>query len=82
MRETKNDIEALRSRIKSSDATPRAVVESSVNAAEKLNDPLNAFLEIDRNGALKRADSLAGHRGALAGIPMAIKDNIDRKSVV
>ena len=76
MSATKNDIEALRSRIKSGDATARAVVESSVNAAEKVNESLNAFLEIDRQGALKRAESLAGHAGALAGIPIAIKDNI------
>ena len=76
MSETKNDIAALRNRISGGETTARAVVESSVNAAEKFSEPLNAFLEIDRNGALKRAESLAGHEGALAGIPIAIKDNI------
>ena len=75
MSETKNGIEALRNRIASGATTARAVTDSSVSAAEKLNEPLNAFLQIDRNGALKRAESIAG-QGALAGIPIAIKDNI------
>jgi aspartyl-tRNA(Asn)/glutamyl-tRNA(Gln) amidotransferase subunit A len=59
--------------------TARRAVESSLDAAEKLNDSLNAFLEIDRSGALKRAETIAnqaGREGSLAGIPIAIKDNI------
>jgi aspartyl-tRNA(Asn)/glutamyl-tRNA(Gln) amidotransferase subunit A len=59
--------------------TARRAVESSLDAAEKLNDSLNAFLEIDRSGALKRAETIAnqaGREGLLAGIPIAIKDNI------
>jgi aspartyl-tRNA(Asn)/glutamyl-tRNA(Gln) amidotransferase subunit A len=54
-------------------------VESSVAAAEKFNESLNAFLQIDRAGALKRAESLAGNEDdgdSLTGIPIAIKDNI------
>ena len=62
--------------ISSGEITPRQAVESSLNAAEKLNQSLNAFLEIDRSGALKRAESLNGQEGVLAGIPIAIKDNI------
>lgn len=62
----------------------RAEVEAAVNAAEKCNDELNAFLEIDRGGALKRADAIDETRKAtkppalprLNGIPIAIKDNI------
>lgn len=76
MSETKNDIEGLRGRIGGGETTPRAVIASSLNAAEKLDDELNAFLEIDRNGALNRAESLNGNEGALAGVPLAIKDNI------
>src|SRR5688572_12465689 len=61
--------------------TARTAVESAVSSAERLNDELNAFLEIDRAGALKRADAIdektkAGDAPALAGIPVAIKDNI------
>lgn len=78
MSDIKN-IEALRKSIAGGETTARAVVELSVKAAEKLNEPLNAFLEIDGTGALKRAEALAGHEGggeSLAGIPIAIKDNI------
>jgi aspartyl-tRNA(Asn)/glutamyl-tRNA(Gln) amidotransferase subunit A len=56
----------------------RQTVEFSINAAEKLNDTLNAFLQIDREGALRRAEEIegSGHGGPLAGIPIAVKDNI------
>lgn len=48
-------------------------VEQSITAAENLNEKLNAFLEIDRAGALERA---ASANGPLAGVPVAVKDNI------
>ena len=57
----------------------RQTVEFSINAAEKLNETLNAFLEIDRDGALKRADAIdKSHTDplSLAGVPVAVKDNI------
>ena len=56
----------------------RQTVEFSITAAEKLNDTLNAFLQIDRDGALQRAKEVeqGGHGGTLAGIPIAVKDNI------
>ena len=45
-----------------------------------LNDSLNAFLEIDRDGALDRAAQVDAKSDksslALAGVPFAIKDNI------
>ena len=50
-------------------------VEFSIDAAERLNETLNAFLEIDREGALRRAAGV-GKDGPLAGVPVAIKDNI------
>ena len=56
----------------------RKQVEFSLSAAEKLNETLNAFLEIDRDGALARADDIqrSGNSLPLAGVPIAIKDNI------
>jgi len=51
----------------------RQRVEAAVSAAEKLNDSLNAFLAIDREGALQRAENSSG---PLAGIPVAVKDNL------
>ena len=53
----------------------RETVERAINAAERLNDSLNAFLEIDREGALQRAGEIEKN-GALAGVPVAVKDNI------
>lgn len=82
----KDDIDALRNRISHGETTARAVVEGSVSGAETLNHQLNAFLEVDRSGASTRAEeidnSLWSSNGdgaktpALAGIPIAIKDNI------
>lgn len=78
-----NNIEALRKSISSGERTASAVVEAAVGAAERLNETLNAFLQIDRQGALKRATEIdeaagsnAGASPPLAGIPIAIKDNI------
>src|SRR5687767_1591331 len=52
---------------------PIKSVEQAVTAAENLNETLNAFLQIDRQGALERA---AAAHGPLAGVPVAVKDNI------
>src|ERR1043166_7062017 len=70
----------LRTSIVRGESTARAAVSSAVDSAEKLNETLNAFLQIDRPGALQRAADIdAGSdkaTTALAGIPIAIKDNI------
>jgi len=74
------NIEDLRASMAQGETTARAVAESSLDAAEKLNDTLNAFLQIDRAGAIHRAEELDGaardSTRALAGVPIAIKDNI------
>src|SRR5215470_780377 len=56
----------------------RQTVEFSITAAERLNETLNAFLQIDREGALQRAIEIEqrGHVGPLSGVPIAVKDNI------
>src|SRR5205809_4024347 len=80
-----NDIERLTAGITGGETNAVAIAESCINAAERFNDTLNAFLEIDRRGALKRAEevdeSLAGadkktEVPVLAGVPVAVKDNI------
>src|SRR2546427_5706226 len=74
------NITDLTSSVMRGETTARATVESSINAAESLNDSLNAFLQIDREGALQRADEVdrSANKDTLpiAGIPIAIKDNI------
>ena len=56
----------------------RQSVEFSIASAERLNETLNAFLQIDRDGALQRADEIekTGNAGPLSGVPIAVKDNI------
>jgi len=70
----------LQNRIARGDTTARDVVQTALDSAGKLNDTLNAFLEIDRDGALLRADSIDSESDKssmpLAGVPIAIKDNI------
>jgi len=83
----KESIETLSTRIAKGETPARVVVESAVAAAEDLNNTLNAFLQIDRPGALRRATEIDENRAkppasgtaavpVLAGIPIAIKDNI------
>ena len=54
----------------------RETVKFAVDAAERLNQSLNAFLQIDRAGALQRATDGEKSDAALAGVPIAVKDNI------
>ncbi|MBD0372948.1 MAG: Asp-tRNA(Asn)/Glu-tRNA(Gln) amidotransferase subunit GatA [Pyrinomonadaceae bacterium] len=76
------NVESIRSRIASGEESLRDTVNRSLDAAERLNEKLNAFLEIDRKGALARAEELSANQQAgesglpLAGVPLAVKDNI------
>ena len=62
--------------------TAVAVVNASLKAAESLQQDLNAFLQIDSEGARVRAQSVDAlpkdgeSLPTLAGVPVAIKDNI------
>jgi aspartyl-tRNA(Asn)/glutamyl-tRNA(Gln) amidotransferase subunit A len=79
MNNSPQDIESLQMTISEGKTTAHAIAEAAVNAAEYLNDDLNAFLEIDRAGALRRAGEIDGPtetNQSLRGIPIAIKDNI------
>jgi len=57
-------IELIASELSGGAATARAVAARSLAAAEKLNDTLNAFLQIDRAGAIRRAEELDREAGA------------------
>jgi aspartyl-tRNA(Asn)/glutamyl-tRNA(Gln) amidotransferase subunit A len=78
----KYNVESIRKQVASGERSVREVVAHSLDAAEQLNEQLNAFLEIDRKGAIARAEELGklAQDGAqklpLAGIPLAVKDNI------
>ena len=59
--------------------TAREVVEGYLETALARNPDLNAFTELDPDGALRQADRVdAGPRtGPLDGVPIALKDLID-----
>jgi aspartyl-tRNA(Asn)/glutamyl-tRNA(Gln) amidotransferase subunit A len=72
-------IESLLLSLSEGATTARAITEAAVDAAENLNEQLNAFLQIDRTGALSRATEIDGSNEsnqALRGVPIALKDNI------
>ncbi|MFL6257134.1 MAG: Asp-tRNA(Asn)/Glu-tRNA(Gln) amidotransferase subunit GatA [Pyrinomonadaceae bacterium] len=70
-------IELISSELSAAKSTAQTIVARSLDAAERLNKTLNAFLQIDRAGALQRAKGLDEEAGgALRGVPLALKDNI------
>lgn len=62
-------------------ATPRglAAVRQSLDAIERENGDLNAFLIVTAEQALAEAEAqeASSHRGPLAGLPIGVKDIID-----
>lgn len=55
----------------------RQSVDFSIHAAEKLNETLNAFLEIDHSAAQRAAEIEHESQPTLLGVlPVAVKDNI------
>jgi len=73
---------ALRDAIARREVTSTSATEAVFAAIDKLNPTIGAYLTLCKDAALSRAaeidkDIAAGKaRGALAGVPMAIKDNI------
>lgn len=62
--------------------TSRRLTETCLDRISKLNPELNAFVFVDAEGALRQADQVDARRaaggpvGQLAGLPVAVKDNI------
>ncbi len=74
-------ISEIKNEVETGKTTAVAVAEASLKAAESLQEDLNAFLQIDGEGARLRAQSIDvllkdGSLPTLAGVPIAIKDNI------
>ena len=73
---------ALAEAVSSGRATARDVAEASLARAAKARDLYGAFLSIDDDAALRQAEAVdrrvaAGERLPLAGVPLAVKDNIN-----
>jgi amidase len=65
----------LAASVREGDVSARELVESSLQAIDRLNGELNAFVTLCEERALAEADAIApGDSRPLAGIPIAIKD--------
>ena len=75
-------LSTLAEAVSSGALSARAVVQASLARAEKARDLFGAFLSIDTEAALRQAEAVdrraaAGERLPLAGVPLAVKDNIN-----
>lgn len=75
-------VEELHKLYASGEAKPSEITRAALDRIEKDNEKLNAYLTIDREGALQRAAAMDAEiktsvkEMPLAGIPVAIKDNM------
>lgn len=64
------------------EVTAPEAVKAVLNQIEKTEDEYNCYITIDKEGALKRAEAVQRNieagvlTGPLAGVPMAVKDNL------
>lgn len=69
------------------DISSREIVMAHLDKIEKTDDRINAFISVDKDNALRRADEIDKkiknneELGSLAGIPVGIKDNIVTKNL-
>ena len=68
--------------IRAREVTPRELVELYLGRIARLNPRLNAFVSIRADQALAEADAAlarlrTGQAGALLGVPVVVKDNVD-----
>ena len=77
----------LSSRIKAGEIKVREAFQAALDAIKAQEPQVHAFITVDEEGALKRADAVqaqidAGELvGPLAGVPIAVKDNICTKGL-
>src|ERR1700686_1037673 len=66
----------LASMVRSGEVSARELVQCSLDRIEELNPTLNAFVQVDAEGALAAADQVKpGDERPFAGVPIAIKNN-------
>jgi amidase len=62
--------------VRSGEVSARELVQCSLDRIDELNPTLNAFVDVDADGALRAADAVsAGDERPFAGVPTAIKNN-------
>ena len=77
----------LSAAIREKKVTVQEAVEASLDAIAKREESLNCYVTVDREGALRRAEKVQKKiddgtlTGPLAGVPVAIKDNMCTKGM-
>ena len=78
----------LGQKIKNKEVTVKEAVEESLRRIDALEKDINSFVTVDKEGALKQAEEVqkkidSGElTGPLAGVPVAIKDNMCTKGLL
>lgn len=78
----------LGKKIKAGEVTVKEAVTAALDAIEKKERTVGSFVTVDREGALKRAEEVQKQiddgtlTGPLAGVPVAIKDNMCTKGML
>ncbi len=78
----------LGKKIKAKEVTVKEAVEAAIAQIEKNEDTLNCYVTVDKEGALKKAEEIqkliddGTLTGPLAGVPVAIKDNMCTKDML
>jgi amidase len=67
---------ALAAQVRAGEVSPRELVELYLRRIEEINPRLNAFRTLMADAALEEAEKRTGHDGPLAGVPIAIKDDV------
>jgi amidase len=66
----------LAAMVRAGEISSRELVQTSLERIEELNPMLNAFVQVDEQGALATADRIGpGDTRPFAGVPIAIKNN-------
>jgi amidase len=66
----------LAAMVRDGEISSRELVETSLERIEELNPALNAFVDVDADGALATADGIGpGDERPFAGVPTAVKNN-------
>ncbi|MDY5845831.1 MAG: Asp-tRNA(Asn)/Glu-tRNA(Gln) amidotransferase subunit GatA [Bariatricus sp.] len=78
----------LGKKIKEKEITVKEAVEACLDQIEKVEDKVNSFVTIDKEKVLARAEEVqrgiedGTYTGPLAGVPVAIKDNMCTKGML
>ena len=74
------DAHELAALVRTGELSPVALMERSLARIDELNPTLNAFVEVDADGAMRQAEALAERLaageevGPFAGLPLGVKD--------